>query len=176
MRRERVITMSPQGLTWLALLEGGYRLDAYKDQAGVWTISAGCTYYSLGVRVKKGDRLKDVEAAELLFRQRLAEFEGYVDAATRDDLTPTEFDALVSFCFNIGPGEFRTCTAVKRFNQRTSSRSVAEAMGWYHNITNPATGKLVFNEGVMERRRCEAYLLMYGIYKTQRQPKPEPPV
>lgn len=177
MKRTRITHVSPSGLVWLALLEGGFKLKAYQDGAGVWTISAGCTFYEHGVRVKKGDTLASVEAAQQLFRERLLEYEAVVDASTRDDITQTEFDSLASFCYNIGAGQFRTCTAVRRFNDvSASSKSVAEAMGWYRNITDPTTGKLKYDEGVMERRRCEAYLLMYGIYKTQRQPKPEPPV
>lgn len=176
MRRQRIISTSPEGLTWLAILEGGYRLDAYRDGAGVWTISAGVTYYSPGVRVKKGDRLTNVAAAELLFKERLKEYEAVVDAHTRDDISQTEFDALTSFCYNIGATEFRTCTAVRRFNDRSISlQSVGEAVGWYNKIRNPTTGKLVFSEGVMERRRCEVYCLRFGLYKVQRQPKPEPP-
>jgi hypothetical protein len=86
MRRERIITMSPEGLRWLSLLEGGHYLNAYQDTAGVWTISAGVTYYSHGVRVKKGDKLKGIEESEMLFRERLLEYEATVDAYTRDDI------------------------------------------------------------------------------------------
>ena|SRR3990167_4950329 len=175
MRRGRIINPSPEGLTWLALLEGGFRLKAYQDGAGKWTISAGCTFYSQGVRVRRGDRLKDVAAAEALFRERLIEYASNVDAHTRDNINQYEFDALLSFCYNIGVGAFRASTAVRRFNDKKVSRSsVAEAMGWFHNITDPVSGQLVYDEGLMERRRCEAYLLMYGLYRTQRQPKPEP--
>jgi lysozyme len=175
MRRERIITMSPEGATWLALLEGGLRLNAYLDTAGVWTISAGVTFYSHGVRVKKGDKLKGVEEAEMLFRERLHEFEAYVDAYTRDDITQKEFDAMTSFVYNIGPGEFKTCTAVRRFNDRQmSAAAVAQAMGWYNKERNPVSGNLQVSPGLVERRRCEAFLLLYGIYKIQKQPKIPP--
>lgn len=176
MRRIRIIHVSPKGATWLALLEGGYKLKAYQDDAGVWTISAGCTYYSHGARVKKGDVLDSPAAAELLFRERLLEYEAEVDARTRDDITQTEFDCLTSFCFNAGAPNFRTSTALRRFNDKSVSlASVAEAMCWFNKITDPTTGKLVYSEGLMERRRCESYLLMYGLYRVQKQPKPEPP-
>lgn len=180
MRRERIISTSPRGLTWLGILEGGFHLTAYHgkhDPPHVWTISAGITFYSPGVRVKKGDKLASMEAAEMLFRERLKEYEATVDAYTRDDITATEFDSLVSFCFNIGAPAFRTSTAVKRFNDRSISlASVGEAMGWFRNAYNPATGKSEYNEGVMERRRCEVYLLRFGLYRVQKEQKPEPPI
>jgi lysozyme len=166
--------MSPQGLTWLALLEGGHRLDAYLDNAGVWTIGAGITFYRHGIRVKKGDRLRDKEAAEALFRERLREYEAEVDARTHDDINQASFDALTSFCFNAGPSAFRSSTAVKRFNDpKCSPDSVATALLWWNKSMNPASGKLEVNAGLTERRRCEAYLLLYGLYRTQKQPKPE---
>lgn len=176
MRRERITRVSPEGIVWLALLEGGMRLDAYQDGAGVWTISAGVTFYGDGTRVKKGDKLKSVQAAEDLFRARLSEFEGYVDAYTRDDITQTVFDGMASACFNIGVAAFRTSTFLKRFNDRSiSMQSVVEALGWFNKKMNPTNGKLEVDAGLSERRRCEAYLLLFGLYRTQGQPK-EPPV
>jgi lysozyme len=176
MRRERIITMSPEGLTWLALLEGGHRLNAYLDTAGVWTISAGVTYYSHGVRVKKGDKLKGIEESEMLFRERLLEYEATVDAHTRDDITQHEFNSLTSFCYNVGAPAFKSSTAVKRFNDRgVSSRAVGQAMGWFNKERNPVSGNLQVSPGLEERRRCEVYCLLYGLYRVQKQPKPEPP-
>jgi lysozyme len=176
MRRERIISVSPEGLTWISLLEGGHRLNAYQDTAGVWTISAGVTYYSHGVRVKKGDKLKGIEESEMLFRERLHEFEATVDAYTRDDITQVEMDAAVSLCYNIGPQAFKTSTMVKRFNDRSMSKqAVAQAWGWFNKERNPVSGNLQVSEGLNERRRCEVYCYLYGLYRVQRQPKPEPP-
>lgn len=167
----RVTSVSVPGQTWLAILEGGHRLRAYRDQGKVWTIGAGIVAYPFSkIRVKKGDVLESVEVAQTLFRAKLHEYEVEVDARTRDDITQTEFDALTSFCYNIGVSEFRTCTALKRFNDRSvSPQKVAEAMGWYRNIT--VEGVLQVDPGLVERRKCEAYLLMFGLYRTQGEKK-----
>lgn len=179
MRRERIISTSPRGLTWLGILEGGFHLTAYHgkhDPPHVWTISAGITFYSPGVRVKKGDKLASMEAAEMLFRERLKEYEATVDAYTRDDITATEFDSAVSLCFNIGAANFGTSTFVRRFNDRSvSKQSAAEAMCWFNKATNPVTGESEVNNGLVERRKCEAYLFLYGLYRVQGQSRPEPP-
>lgn len=162
---KRITTVSPKGIRWIAMLEGGYKLKAYQDTNDTWTISAGVTFYSRGIRVRKGDVLESGEVAEKLFRERLAEFEGYVDSYTRDDITQLEFDALVDACFNIGHEAFRTSTFRRRFNQKASMDSVCEALSWFRNET--IDGKLKLSPGLVKRRACEIYLLKNGLYRLQ---------
>lgn len=165
---KRITTVSPMGLRWLGMLEGGHHLTAYndrKDGKGTWTISAGVTFYGPGDRVKKGDTLPDLAASEALFRTRLAEFEGYVDASTRDDIEQHVFDAFVACAYTIGPHELRNSTFIRRFNQRMSLVSVCEALAWFRNQT--VDGKKVLNPGLVERRACEAYLILNKLYRIQ---------
>lgn len=80
---------------------------AYRCPAGVWTIGWGSTAYEDGRKVREGDEIT-VERAERLFANRLRD--RYVPGVLRalDDrgivVDQSEFDALVSLCYNIGPG------------------------------------------------------------------------
>lgn len=167
MKTTRILCLDQAGTVWLGLLEGGFRLKAYQDGAGVWTISAGVTHYERGLRVKKGDVLENAEIAHMLFQKTLLEYEAAVDDFTRDDITQTEFNAHLSACFNIGVPAYKTSTFVKRFNQRLPLLEVAQALGWFDKIRNPTTGELEKSAGLAKRRACEAYLLMYGQYRVQ---------
>lgn len=161
----RITQVSPRGCRWTAMLEGGHHLKAYKDTNGTWTISAGVTYYSPGKRVKKGDTLTDLAASEALFRLRLAEFEGAVDAYTRDDINQYEFDAFTDAAYNIGIEAFRSSTFLKRFNRRDSIDSICDALSWFKYET--IDGKPRVNQGLIERRLCEIYLLRNSLFRIQ---------
>lgn len=168
----RRITMTDdEGRDWLARIEGGYRLTAYKDGGGVWTISAGVTFYSNGRRVQEGDVLHTVEDARQLFGTRLHEFESHTDVLTRDDLTQTEFNAVCALIFNIGPGSsdpskpggFTRSTVRKAINAKVLDPWYAWKM-WNKIMVD---GVLVVDPGVVNRRAIECYLYTNGIYKVQ---------
>jgi lysozyme len=80
---------------------------AYRCPAGVWTIGYGNTAYEDGRPVREGDEIT-VERAGALFRDRLAR--RYVPAVNRAldargiKVDQSEFDALTSLAYNIGPG------------------------------------------------------------------------
>lgn len=162
----RVKRMSDKGRAWLVALEGGSKLKAYRDSIGVPTIGAGLTYL-IGNggprRVTMADRFESQQAAMGQFALQLKRYEAAVDAATRDDITQEEFDALTSLCFNIGERAFAGSTLVKRFNARAPlSVIVSELQRW-----NRAGGQI--SEGLINRRQCEADLLLFGAYRVQGQ-------
>ena len=74
----------------------GCRLSAYRCPAGVWTIGYGHT-----LNVKPGDKITQDQADEYL-RADLKKFENHVSSYNKYGWTQPEFDALVSFAFNIG--------------------------------------------------------------------------
>lgn len=74
----------------------GLSLDAYRCAAGVWTIGYGHT-----AGVEPGMRISLLDAENLL-RQDLDKFEKHVAKFTMYDFSQNQFDALVSFAFNIG--------------------------------------------------------------------------
>lgn len=85
----------------------GLRLDAYKCEAGVYSIGFGSTYYSDGQPVRRGDRLNSKEAAEQLLAWHLEnEINRYLDKDF-PNLKPCQREALQSLLYNWGYPSFR---------------------------------------------------------------------
>jgi len=136
--------ISDEGLALIKHFEG-CRLEAYLCPAGVWTIGYGHT-----CGVKDGDVI-DQEAAEAFLIEDLEEFEGYVNSMTEVDLRQHEFDAMVAWVFNLGPGNFKESTLLNRINYGPMSDVPFQIQRW-----NKAGGKVL--EGLVKRRAAEAAL------------------
>lgn len=102
----------------------GLRLDAYVDAAGVWTIGYGHTK-----NVRQGDKISEYWAKELLM-QDVAEVEKQVKALGVAK-TQGQFDALVSFAFNLGIGNLKRSTLLKCIREGRSMREIKrQFMRW----------------------------------------------
>ena len=88
----------------------GFRCDAYLCPAGVWTIGYGHT-----VGVKPGDYVSRERGEEML-REDLRYYEDAVNDLVTVSLSQNEFDALVSFTYNLGVGALGESTLRKRLN------------------------------------------------------------
>ena len=91
---------SKNGLNLIKQFEGCH-LTSYKCPGGVWTIGYGHTQ-----GVTEGNRITQ-EQAEVYLRDDLLRFERYVNAYAQKygyKLNQNQFDALVSFTYNAGPG------------------------------------------------------------------------
>ena len=123
----------------------GCRLEAYKCPAGVWTIGYGHT-----AGVKAGDKITQEKADELL-RADLEKFEKKVEKYDgKYHWTQNEFDALVSFAFNIGSIDQLTANGTR------SRETIAEKIVQY----NKAAGKVL--TGLTRRRKDEKELFVSG--------------
>ena len=142
------MTMTPEGLQLLKRFEG-CRLESYQDVAGIWTIGFGSTRYADGRRVGPNEVITLAEA-DTLFRVTLTSYEQAVDDLTRDDLTPHQFDALVSLTYNIGVNAFRTSTVRRLVNANPADPAIRDAF----LLWNKAGGKRV--GGLVKRRQQEA--------------------
>ena len=127
----------------------GCKLEAYLCPAGVWTIGYGHTF-----GVKEGDVI-DQEAAEALLIEDLEEFEGYVAALCERSLEQCQFDALVSWVFNLGPGNLKSSTLLRRLNAGDLGAVPDEIRRW-----NKAGGRVL--SGLVKRREAEA-LMFQGL-------------
>lgn len=126
----------------------GCRLKAYQDVTGKWTIGYGDTQ-----NVAKGLVITQEEADERL-ANRYAEIEGYVRALVKVPVTDNQLGALVSFAYNLGPGNLAGSTLLKLLNTGTSKAKVAlEFPKW-----NKAGGKVV--SGLVRRRAAEQELFL----------------
>lgn len=113
------------------------------DPAGVWTIGTGHTR-----GVKPGQAITQAQADQLL-RGDLREVEAQVNYLGVCE-TQGQFAALVSFAFNLGIGNLRRSTLLKKIRHRAPTEQVqAEFRRW-----NKAGGKVL--EGLVKRREWEA--------------------
>ncbi|KQQ13788.1 glycoside hydrolase [Methylobacterium sp. Leaf121] len=103
--------LSPIGRAALKSREGE-ALTAYKDSVGVWTIGVGITTASGLITVKQGLTIT-AATSDALFTEAVKAYAKPV-SALGVKLEQHQFDALVSLCFNIGPGAFAGSTVAKR--------------------------------------------------------------
>ncbi|MCK5746144.1 MAG: lysozyme, partial [Oricola sp.] len=142
---------SKDGMNILRALEGKV-LTAYKDIAGIWTIGYGHT----GPDVKPGMTITDKEAEQLL-NADLIPREKAVSELVTVALNQNEFDALVSFVYNVGAAAFRGSTALKRLN-RGDRVGAADALTWWNKATVGGVLREVL--GLTRRRAAEKALFL----------------
>lgn len=136
--------ISENGLELIKHFEG-CELEAYQCAAGVWTIGYGHTK-----DVKVGDKITKAIADSLL-AEEMHEYEGYVNNAVKVDLNQDQFDALVSWTYNLGGGNLNASTMLKVVNSGDFEGVPAQIKRW-----NKAGGKVL--EGLIRRREAEANL------------------
>lgn len=138
----------------IALIKGfeGKRLVAYDDGVGVWTIGFGTIKYPNGVRVKRGDKCTEAQAEQYL-RNDLITFENALNQLVKVPLNQNQFDALVSFTYNLGETNLRSSTLLKKLNAKDYKGAAAEFLKW-----NKAGGKVM--NGLVKRRKAEMELFL----------------
>lgn len=119
------------------------RLTAYQDTAKVWTIGYG---HTSGVR--KGDRCTQYQAEQWL-KEDLAKFERETDKCKRIT-TQGQYDAVLDFIYNCGPGNFNSSTLKKYIE---SGRKTWEIQEQFLRWVNSGGVKL---GGLVTRRIWEA--------------------
>lgn len=132
----------------------GVKLKAYKCPAGVWTIGYGHT----GKDVKEGMTISAQRATDLL-REDVADFAADVNSLLKVRVTQRQFDALVSFAFNVGsdidlddiPEGLGDSTLLKFVNKGDFAKAANEFPKW-----NKANGKVL--PGLVKRRAAERAL------------------
>lgn len=136
--------ISQEGLSLIKKFEG-CRLEAYYCSGGVLTIGYGHTG-----GVKESDTITQEEAEKLL-RADVFKFEEYVEDNVMVELDQGQFDALVAWTFNLGPGNLRESTMLKKLNEADYASVPSEMKRW-----NKAGGKTL--DGLIRRRNAEALL------------------
>ena len=129
----------------------GCKLKAYKCPAGLWTISWGLTFYPDGTKVKEGDVITQ-QQAEDYFNAIVDDFAKDVDALVKSNVTANNFSAIVSFAFNVGMGNFRRSTLLRKVNANPKDPSIrAEFKKWVR-----ANDRVM--QGLVRRREAEVKL------------------
>lgn len=139
--------ISQKGLNLIKSFEG-LELKAYKDSVGVVTIGYGST----GTHVSMGQTLT-VQQAEDLLRKDVSRFEEGVGKLVKVTINQNQFDALVSFSFNLGLGNLSSSTLLKKLNAGDYQGASLEFERW-----NKAGGKVL--NGLTRRRLAEKELFL----------------
>lgn len=152
------------------------KLTAYKCPADVWTIGYGHTSAAGEPEVKEGMTITPAEAERILMSD-LRMFERIVNDNVTVPLNQSQFDALVSFVFNVGPGRkgtirqkevpgFITSTLLKKLNKGDYASVPNEMTRW-----NKSKGKVI--TGLSNRRAREAALFVSDSWEKDETPVPQ---
>jgi lysozyme len=129
----------------------GLRLSSYLCAASVPTIGYGSTRYPNGKKVMLGEKLSNEKEATQLLLATLEPFEAAVNKHL-PNINQCQFDALVSFAYNVGTGALVKSTLLKKAKVNNADPSILdEFLKW-----NKAGGKAL--QGLTNRRRDEANL------------------
>ncbi|HEY8604737.1 lysozyme [Tsuneonella suprasediminis] len=151
--------ISKAGLDLIKQFEG-CKLTAYPDPDSStgepWTIGFGTTVYPTGRKVRPGDRITEAQALEYL-DHNVARFEQAVNRLTGGITTQDQFDALVSFAYNVGEGDggLKTSTLLRLHNEGDYAAAADQFARWKYN-----DGKV--SNGLIRRRAAEAALYRSG--------------
>ena len=148
--------ISKNGIALIKSFEG-LVLHAYKDIAGVWTIGYGSTRHQNGMTIKPGDKLSNEAQANSLLVDTLDQYEAAVNSYVLVPLTQNQYDALVSFTYNLGTNALLHSTLLKKLNEK----DYATAANWFapwNKITDPQTGKKIISNTLVKRRAKESAL------------------
>ena len=135
---------SPKGIALIKEFEV-LRLKAYKCPGGVWTIGYGHT-----AGVKPGMVITEAQAEEYLKADLIA-FERYLNGLGLA-LNQNQFDALLSFIFNVGTGNFSNSTLLRKVRANPLDNSIMdEFLRWVYS-----KGRVL--PGLQRRRLAEMKL------------------
>ncbi len=141
---------SQQGIDFIKGHES-LRLTAYRCTSGVLTIGYGHTG-----NVKPGQVITAMEAERLL-QEDLATAEQAVNRLMSVELKQNQFDALVSFTFNVGAGAFKGSTLLFVINQKRSNEAIENQFKrWIYSDGKPSAG--------LKRRRAEESAIFINGY------------
>ena len=143
------MNVSETGIELIKKFEGCV-LKAYKCPAGIWTIGYG---HTLGV--KEGQTITKKQAESFL-KQDLIRFELTVNNLVNVPLNQCQFDALVSFCYNLGSGNLKSSTLLKLLNKGDYNGAADQFERWVY-----AGGKKL--PGLVKRRIAEKELFLKDI-------------
>ena len=151
----KITKTSKNGIELIKKYEG-FRSKPYLCPAKVPTIGYGATYYPNGQKVKLSDPAIDEKHASLLLEAMLNPYEKAVDSYCRDDINQNQFDALVSFAYNLGNSALKSSTLLKKVNANPNDSTIKNEFN-----------KWVYADGIklngLVKRRIEESNLYFTI-------------
>ena len=146
------MNLSKTGLDLIKRFES-FRAAPYLCSAGVPTIGYGTTIYPNGIKVKLSDQKITQQLAETFLQHHVNAIEKDVSKLVKVTLTQNQFDALVSFAYNVGIGAFGDSTLLKLLNAGDIDNASKQFERW-----NKAGGKV--SNGLTRRRNAEKALFL----------------
>lgn len=147
----KITHIGPEGLALIKLFEG-WSSKPYLCPAKIPTIGWGSTRYADGRKVTMNDPSITKEQGEQLLKATMTKYEMAVDAFCVDTINQQQFDALTSFCYNLGENALKGSTLIKKVNLNPNDPSITkEFLKWVN-----ANGKPL--KGLIKRRQAEADL------------------
>ena len=132
----------------------GIALSKYKDSVGIWTIGIGATRSEItDLSTWPLSKTITMQEAFDLFGRSIVKYEGAINKALTRPIEQYQFDALVSWCYNVGVGWVPKATVIKLVNQGASPKELYNALLMFKKPSE-----------IIGRRIKEANLLAYGKY------------
>lgn len=145
--------ISNNGLDLIKQFEG-LSLKPYLDAVNIPTIGFGSTYYEDGTKVTLKDKpITEERATQLLEFVANKTFSENINKVVKVPLSQNQFDALVSFAYNVGNKNFNWSTLLKKLNLSDYEGASLEFGRW-----NQANGKIL--NGLVLRRQKEKELFL----------------
>ena len=146
---EKATKINQVGIDLITYYEG-FKSAPYLCPANVPTIGYGTTRYPDGKKVSLSDSPINKDKAIAFLKHDLTVFELAVDAMATDALTQNQFNALVSFAYNLGSTALKSSTLLKKVNANPNDQTIKlEFSKWVY-----ANGKKL--PGLVARRNKEA--------------------
>jgi len=143
--------ISKNGIELIKRFEG-LELKAYQDSVGVWTIGYGWTQPVDGKKIGPG-MVIDQATADRLLKCGVIQYEQGVNQLVKVNITQGQFDALVSFAYNLGLRSLSTSTLLRKLNAGDKQGAANEFGKW----VNAGGVKLA---GLVKRRAAERELFL----------------
>jgi lysozyme len=144
------LQLSPSGMALLEQFEA-LRLNAYRDVRGVWTIGYGHT----GPEVIPGLTWSEQQATQSLEEDVMWGSKAVHDLVTVI-LNQNQFNALVTFTFNVGANALRTSTLLHLLNSGDYNGAALQFGKWIYAGPN-------ISSGLVNRRKAEATLFQTAV-------------
>ena len=143
--------VSKKGLDLIKKFES-FKSKPYLCPASVPTIGYGSTYYPDGKKVTLQDKeITEEKAFEILEYIANKDFGSNINKVVKVPLNQNQFDALVSFAYNIGNGNFNSSTLLRWLNQGNYKEASMQLLRWDKS-------KGIVLNGLTKRRKAEKAL------------------
>jgi lysozyme len=144
--------VSERGLNLIKRFEG-LSLKPYICPSGHKTIGYGNTFYEDGTKVSMDDKPITIKRAEMLLKLIVDKFAIGVKKVLKVPLEQYQFDAVISFAYNVGLGSLKSSTLLKKINSGEFKEASEEFGKW-----NKASGKVL--TGLTKRREAERQMFI----------------